>query len=76
MMLQWATDHPLLLAALLVAVHRIARVLYRLSPIHPLKVYPGPRLAKATSLYRFYHNIYHHGRFIFVLDKLHSKYGT
>lgn len=31
-------------------------VIYRLSPIHPLACFPGPRLAKVTQLWKNYHN--------------------
>ncbi|KAK5954220.1 hypothetical protein OHC33_004793 [Knufia fluminis] len=48
--------------------------LYRLY-FHPLAKFPGPRLAKLTGWYEFYHDIIHRGHFIWQIQKLHDEYG-
>ncbi|KAF3134032.1 hypothetical protein TWF594_008897 [Orbilia oligospora] len=53
----------------------ILRVLYRLSPFHPLARVPGPRLAAATQLVEFYYNVLQDGQFIFKTVEWHEKYG-
>ncbi|CDO77817.1 hypothetical protein BN946_scf184722.g9 [Trametes cinnabarina] len=47
--------------------------LYRLSSWHPLAAYPGPRLAKLSSLWLTY--VSHTGKRYEILDALHAQYG-
>ncbi|KAL2831877.1 putative benzoate 4-monooxygenase cytochrome P450 [Aspergillus pseudoustus] len=49
-------------------------VTYRLT-LHPLARVPGPRLAKITYLYEWYHDLYLLGQFPFKLKGLHQEYG-
>lgn len=56
-------------------ITNVLRVLYRLSPWHPLAKYPGPVMAKATYWYRTYHEIYRGGKMTKELFILHEKYG-
>jgi cytochrome P450 len=49
-------------------------VLYRLY-FHPLAKFPGPKIAAATRLYEFYHEIYRDGRYYQVIDAMHVEYG-
>lgn len=60
---------------LLYCLAQLAFVVYRLSPIHPLAKFPGPRLAKATGWYRTYHEVFRKGNMIDQLRALHSIYG-
>ncbi|KAM5544703.1 hypothetical protein V8D89_001601 [Ganoderma adspersum] len=46
---------------------------YRLSPWHPLASYPGPFLARTTSLWLTY--ISSTGKRYLILDALHARYG-
>ena len=46
---------------------------YRLSPWHPLASYPGPILARTTSLWLTY--ISSTGKRYLILDALHARYG-
>ncbi|KAJ8486823.1 hypothetical protein ONZ51_g4573 [Trametes cubensis] len=48
-------------------------VVYRLSPWHPLASYPGPRMAKLTSLWLSY--ISSTGKRFDIIDQLHQEYG-
>ena len=48
-------------------------LVYRLSPWHPLTPYPGPLLAKTTSLWLTY--ISSTGKRYLILDALHARYG-
>lgn len=48
-------------------------IVYRLSPWHPLASYPGPPLAKLTSLWLSY--ISSTGKRFDIIDKLHQEYG-
>ncbi|KAI9056790.1 cytochrome P450 [Trametes sanguinea] len=47
--------------------------LYRLSPWHPLAAYPGPRLAKLTTLWLSY--VSYTGKRYEIIDALHIQYG-
>ncbi|KAL3459125.1 putative benzoate 4-monooxygenase cytochrome P450 [Aspergillus heterothallicus] len=49
-------------------------VWYRLNR-HPLASIPGPRLAKITYLYEWYHDLYHLGQFPWKIKELHEEYG-
>ncbi|RDW81515.1 cytochrome P450 [Aspergillus mulundensis] len=53
----------------------ICRSFYRLY-WHPLSRFPGPKLAAASRIYEFYHNVIHTGRYIWKIEELHRKYGT
>ena len=46
---------------------------HRLSPWHPLASYPGPLLARTTSLWLTY--ISYTGKRYLILDALHARYG-
>ncbi|KAI0353754.1 cytochrome P450 [Trametes cingulata] len=48
-------------------------IVYRLCPWHPLAAYPGPTLAKVTSLWLSY--ISFTGKRYQILDDLHAQYG-
>lgn len=55
----------------------VALVLYRLY-LHPLARFPGPTLAAATGWYETYHQLFNGpqgGRFKFVIEELHKKFG-
>jgi hypothetical protein len=47
--------------------------LYRLSPLHPLYVYPGPLLARVSRFYATYATL--DGRQHLVTQALHARYG-
>ncbi|KAL3441784.1 cytochrome P450 [Aspergillus insuetus] len=68
---------PILWLALLgtgVAIFLVARTIYRLY-FHPLSHIPGPKLAAATHLYEFYYDVWHSGRYLFEIEKMHQQYG-
>ena len=46
---------------------------YRLSPLHPLASFPGPKLASITSLWLLFNSI--RGRRHLVIHALHQRYG-
>ncbi|KAJ5626998.1 benzoate 4-monooxygenase cytochrome P450 [Penicillium herquei] len=62
----------LLLSVALAAL--ISLLIYRIY-FHPLSHIPGPPLAKVTSLYEWYYDLYQGGQFTFKLPALHRKYG-
>ncbi|KAE8391134.1 cytochrome P450 [Aspergillus alliaceus] len=55
-------------------IYIAAVVFYRLI-LSPLAKFPGPRLAAATGLYETYYQIVKGGRYTWVIDSLHDKYG-
>ncbi|KAJ7226932.1 cytochrome P450 [Mycena pura] len=69
-----ANCHVVLILASLAAIILIAIPLYRLSPLHPLYSFPGPRLYKASELPMLYHAI--RGTQHNVLKRLHDEYGS
>ena len=52
----------------------VSLAIYRVF-FHPLRRFPGPKLAALTSWYEFYHDIIHEGQFIWKLRDLHDHYG-
>lgn len=56
------------------ALYRLSKVIYNLY-FHPLAKFPGPKLAAASHLYEFYWSVIRDGEFIWVLERLHKKYG-
>ena len=70
---------PLLLSLTLLAValiHSIATILYRLF-FHPLRRFPGPKLAAASKWYEFYFDILKRpgGTFMHEIERMHTIYG-
>ncbi|CAI7605546.1 unnamed protein product [Penicillium pancosmium] len=51
------------------------QTVYRLY-FHPLRKFPGPKLAAATSAYEFYFNALKGGKFIWEIERLHQIYGS
>ncbi|KAJ5159394.1 uncharacterized protein N7482_006398 [Penicillium canariense] len=51
------------------------RTLYRLY-WHPLRRFPGPKLAATSRMYEFYHNVVHNGRYLWKIEELHKQYGS
>lgn len=64
----------LVLIAVLFAIWAISLVIYRFY-FHPLASFPGPKLAIATYLYEWYHDLVLGGQYTFKLRELHAKYG-
>jgi hypothetical protein len=48
---------------------------YRLY-FHPLRKFPGPKLAACTNWYEFYYDVIQQGQFTAHLQDLHKQYGT
>lgn len=48
--------------------------LYRLY-FHPLRRFPGPKLAAITHGYEFYHDVFCRGMYLWEIEKMHKKYG-
>lgn len=57
-----------------VLFHAIKAV-YNISPLHPLSHVPGPKLAAATYLPEFYHDVVKTGRYSSEIRKMHQTYG-
>lgn len=55
--------------------YQLVKALYNISPLHPLHHVPGPRLAAATYLPEFYHDVYLGGRYTHAIQDMHNKYG-
>ena len=60
---------------LLLQAYLLLQGVYRLY-LHPLRHFPGPRLAASTYLHEFYFNCIRGGKFIFEIDRMHRAYGT
>jgi hypothetical protein len=43
--------------------------------LSPLSGFLGPKIAAITSQYAMYHNIVRGGRYIWVVDEMHKRYG-
>ena len=57
------------------AVSILARSIYCLY-FHPLRKFPGPKLAAITHLVEFYYDVMQDGKFLWEIEKMHEKYGA
>lgn len=53
----------------------VLKALYNVSPLHPLHNIPGPRLAAATYLPEFFHDVLLGGRYTHAIQRMHKQYG-
>lgn len=42
---------------------------------HPLRDFPGPKLAAATLWYEFYYDVILGGQYVFQIARMHEVYG-
>ncbi|KAI4687804.1 uncharacterized protein J4E88_003395 [Alternaria novae-zelandiae] len=56
-------------------VFKVLEAIYNISPLHPLSSIPGPRLAAATYLPEFYHDVVKFGCYTKEISKMHKVYG-
>lgn len=54
--------------------YHLLKIAYNLF-LHPLKSIPGPRLAAASYLPEFYHDVIRVGRYTKEIRKMHEIYG-
>uniref|UniRef100_A0A0W0G531 Cytochrome p450 n=1 Tax=Moniliophthora roreri TaxID=221103 RepID=A0A0W0G531_MONRR len=54
--------------------HNLLLAFYRVC-IHPLRAFPGPKLAAMTGTYRAYYSVFGEGGWVDHLEKLHERYG-
>lgn len=52
----------------------VLRSLYRIY-FHPLRRFPGPKLAAITHGYEFYHDVLRGGMYIWEIERMHKRYG-
>lgn len=57
-------------------VYKVLQGLYNISPLHPLTKIPGPKLAAATYLPEFYHDVILGGRYTHAIKAMHENYGA
>ncbi|CRJ87160.1 hypothetical protein BN1708_009216 [Verticillium longisporum] len=56
-------------------VYKLLELAYNVSPLHPLSHVPGPKLAAATYLPEFYHDVVLFGRYTNQIRRMHEQYG-
>lgn len=55
-------------------IYQVARCLYDLF-FHPLRNFPGPKLAAVGSYYEFYYDVIKDGTYLWEIEKMHQTYG-
>lgn len=55
--------------------YQLLKMMYNISPLHPLSSIPGPKLAAASFLPEFYYDLILHGRYTMEIGKMHEIYG-
>ncbi|RDA90222.1 hypothetical protein CP533_1074 [Ophiocordyceps camponoti-saundersi (nom. inval.)] len=43
--------------------------------LHPLRGFPGPKLAAASRLYEFWYDVVKDGQYLWKIERLHEEYG-
>lgn len=69
------TTYNILLAILAWLAYSILKALYNVSPLHPLSHIPGRKLAAATYLPEFYHDVVKFGSYTGEIREMHKRYG-
>ncbi|EXJ89684.1 hypothetical protein A1O3_02751 [Capronia epimyces CBS 606.96] len=62
------------LAGCALTAYLVARCVYDLF-LHPLRNFPGPKLAAVGSFYEFYYDVVKDGTYLWEIEKMHRKYG-
>ncbi|KAL4899598.1 hypothetical protein BDW74DRAFT_188984 [Aspergillus multicolor] len=57
------------------SVYYVVRMLYNVSPLHPLSHIPGPKLAAATWAYEIWFDLFLGGRYTHRIKRMHEEYG-
>ncbi|RDW92913.1 cytochrome P450 [Aspergillus mulundensis] len=70
-----ATSTTLLLhAGLCLVLYICTRLVYNIY-LHPLSIFPGPKLAVCSPLHEFYYDVICRGMFMWEIEKMHELYG-
>ncbi|KOS44050.1 hypothetical protein ACN38_g5019 [Penicillium nordicum] len=56
------------------AAYFVTRCIYDLF-FHPLRKFPGPKLAAIGSFYEFYYDVIKDGTYLWEIEKMHKEYG-
>ena len=67
----YSTSQTVLITALAYLCYAVASRLV----FHPLKNFPGPRMAAFTEMYAFYYEIWQNGLMVQHIKELHRVYG-
>jgi hypothetical protein len=69
-------DRSFVLYSCLIGIfmYSVGNVLYNIY-LHPLRNFPGPKLAACSFLYEFYWDILKRGKYLWQINYLHEKYG-
>lgn len=59
---------------LALASYALARCIYDLF-LHPLRRFPGPKMAAIGSIYEFYYDVLKDGTYLWEIEKMHQQYG-
>jgi hypothetical protein len=62
------------IALLVLVAWFVARCIYDLF-FHPLRKFPGPKLAAVGSFYEFYYDVIKDGTYLWEIEKMHRRYG-
>jgi cytochrome P450 len=62
------------LAVALAILYWVSKCIYNLY-FHPLRNFPGPKIAAIGCEYEFYHDVVKDGRYLWKMEEMHKKYG-
>ena len=68
------TSTAVLMAVLSIVVYTLGLAVYRIY-LHPLRKFPGPKLAAASFWYEFYYDVVRGGQYTFEIIRMHEIYG-
>ena len=72
-LLSHANLGPLVVVACLL-LYALALVCYRIY-LHPLRKFPGPKLAAVSFWHEFYYDVVKGGQYTFEIGRMHEEYG-
>lgn len=63
-----------LIIILSIVVYTLGLAVYRIY-LHPLRKFPGPKLAASSFWYEFYYDVVCGGQYTFEIGRMHEIYG-
>ena len=71
----WLSLRSTAMLAGLWLVYHLLHAAYKVSPLHPLHQFPGPKAASISYLYEFFFDVLLWGKYAHKIGRMHETYG-